>query len=85
MSRGGATRRRPARGVAAGSGALSGWSGPECLTEREAEVIALLARGRQTKQVAHRLGISAETADRHIQNTYSKIGGFVRAELPRYA
>jgi HD-GYP domain-containing protein (c-di-GMP phosphodiesterase class II) len=38
------------------------------LTEREAEVIGLLAGGLQTKQVARALGISAKTADRHIQN-----------------
>jgi HD-GYP domain-containing protein (c-di-GMP phosphodiesterase class II) len=49
------------------------------LTEREAEVIGLLARGLQTKQVARALGISAKTADRHIQNAYSKIGVSTRA------
>jgi HD-GYP domain-containing protein (c-di-GMP phosphodiesterase class II) len=49
------------------------------LTEREAEVICLLARGLQTKQVARALGISAKTADRHIQNAYGKIGVSTRA------
>lgn len=49
------------------------------LTEREAEVIILLARGMQTKQVARALGISAKTADRHIQNAYAKIGVSTRA------
>jgi HD-GYP domain-containing protein (c-di-GMP phosphodiesterase class II) len=49
------------------------------LTEREAEVIVLLARGLQTKQVAGALGISAKTADRHIQNAYGKIGVSTRA------
>jgi len=49
------------------------------LTEREAEVIGLLARGLQTKQVARTLGISAKTADRHIQNAYAKIGVSTRA------
>jgi HD-GYP domain-containing protein (c-di-GMP phosphodiesterase class II) len=49
------------------------------LTEREAEVIGLLARGLQTKQVAGALGISAKTADRHIQNAYAKIGVSTRA------
>ena len=49
------------------------------LTEREAEVIVLLARGMQTKQVARALGISAKTADRHIQNAYAKIGVSTRA------
>jgi DNA-binding NarL/FixJ family response regulator len=41
---------------------------PAGLTEREAEVIGLLARGLQTKQVARALGISVKTADRHVQN-----------------
>ena len=52
---------------------------PSGLTEREAEVIVLLARGLQTKQVARALGISAKTADRHIQNAYGKIGVSTRA------
>ena len=47
---------------------------PAGLTEREVEVVALLARGLQTKQVARELGISTKTADRHIQNAYRKIG-----------
>ena len=41
---------------------------PAGLTQREAEVIALLARGLQTKQIAAVLGISAKTADRHIEH-----------------
>jgi HD-GYP domain-containing protein (c-di-GMP phosphodiesterase class II) len=52
---------------------------PAGLTEREAEVVAMLARGLQTKQVARRLGISVKTADRHIQNAYRKIGVSTRA------
>ena len=45
---------------------------PAGLTEREAEVVGLLARGLQTKQVARALGISAKTTDRHIQNAYAR-------------
>ena len=52
---------------------------PAGLTEREAEVVGMLARGFQTKQVAHALGISAKTADRHVQNAYRKIGISTRA------
>ena len=52
---------------------------PARLTEREAEVVAMLARGRQTKEVARALGISVKTADRHIQNAYRKIGVSSRA------
>jgi HD-GYP domain-containing protein (c-di-GMP phosphodiesterase class II) len=52
---------------------------PAGLTEREAEVIGMLARGLQTKQVARTLGISIKTADRHIQNAYGKLGVSTRA------
>ena len=45
----------------------------------------MLARGRQTKQVAHTLGISAKTADRHIQNAYRKIGVSTRAGATLFA
>ena len=55
------------------------------LTEREVEVVALLARGLQTKQVARELGISAKTADRHIQNAYHKMGVSSRAAATVFA
>jgi HD-GYP domain-containing protein (c-di-GMP phosphodiesterase class II) len=58
---------------------------PAGLTEREAEVIALLARGLQTKQVARRLGISGKTADHHVQNAYAKIGVSTRAAAALFA
>ena len=58
---------------------------PAGLTEREVEVVALLARGLQTKQVAAVLGISAKTADRHIQNAYGKIGVSTRAAAALFA
>ena len=58
---------------------------PAGLTEREAEVIALLARGHQTKQVAGALGISVKTADRHVQNAYRKVGVSTRAAAAVFA
>ena len=58
---------------------------PAGLTEREAEVVSLLARGLQTKQVAAALGISVKTADHHIQNAYRKIGVSTRAAATLYA
>ncbi len=58
---------------------------PAGLTEREAEVVGLLARGLQTKQVAAMLGISAKTADHHIQNAYGKIGVSTRAAAALFA
>jgi HD-GYP domain-containing protein (c-di-GMP phosphodiesterase class II) len=58
---------------------------PAGLTEREAQVVAFLTRGLQTKQVALALGISAKTADRHIQNAYAKIGVSTRAAAALFA
>ena len=58
---------------------------PAGLTEREAQVITLLARGQQTKQIARALGISVKTADRHVQNSYAKIGVSTRAAAALFA
>ena len=58
---------------------------PAGLTEREATVVGMLARGLQTKQIAVALGISSKTADRHIQNAYRKIGVSTRAAATLFA
>jgi DNA-binding NarL/FixJ family response regulator len=55
------------------------------LTRRETEVVGLLARGLQTKQIARTLGISVKTADRHIQNAYARIGVSTRAAATLFA
>ena len=58
---------------------------PAGLTEREVEVVRLLARGLQTKQVARTLGVSTKTADHHVQNAYAKIGVSTRAGATLFA
>ena len=58
---------------------------PAGLTDREAQVLGLVTRGLQTKQVATTLGISVKTADRHIQNAYAKIGVSTRAAAAVFA
>jgi HD-GYP domain-containing protein (c-di-GMP phosphodiesterase class II) len=60
-------------------------SRPAGLSERECEVLALIARGMATKQVARRLGISPKTCDHHIQSLYSKIGLSTRAGATLFA
>ncbi len=60
-------------------------SRPAGLTQREVEVVAMLARGLQTKQIAHALGISVKTADRHVQNAYAKMGVSTRAAAALFA
>lgn len=58
---------------------------PAGLTDREVEILGLVARGFQTKQMARHLEISPKTVDRHIQNTYRKIGVSSRAGATLYA
>jgi DNA-binding NarL/FixJ family response regulator len=55
------------------------------LTEREVEVLGMLARGLQTKQVAAALRISVKTADHHVQHAYRKIGVSSRAAATLFA
>jgi HD-GYP domain-containing protein (c-di-GMP phosphodiesterase class II) len=58
---------------------------PAGLTAREAEVVGLLSRGLQTKEIARALGISAKTADHHIQGAYGKMGVSSRAAATLFA
>jgi HD-GYP domain-containing protein (c-di-GMP phosphodiesterase class II) len=55
------------------------------LSEREIEVLRLLARGATTRRVAEALVISPKTADHHIQNMYTKMGVSTRAGATLYA
>jgi HD-GYP domain-containing protein (c-di-GMP phosphodiesterase class II) len=58
---------------------------PAGLTEREIEVVGLLARGLQTKQIARHFDVSPKTVDTHIQAAYRKIGVSTRAAATLYA
>ena len=51
------------------------------LTDREYEVLSLLAGGARPKEVAQRLSISPKTVGTHIQNLLGKVGVHSRAEL----
>jgi DNA-binding NarL/FixJ family response regulator len=53
----------------------------EKLSERETEVLRLLARGYGNKEIAHRLGVSAGTADTHVRSIYRKLSVNSRAQL----
>lgn len=55
------------------------------LTEREMQVLALLAQGRTGKEMAAKLGISVATTQRHLANIYAKIGARGRVEAAAYA
>jgi HD-GYP domain-containing protein (c-di-GMP phosphodiesterase class II) len=58
---------------------------PAGLSERECEVLGLIARGMATKQVARQLGISPKTCDHHIQRLYRKTGLSTRAGATLFA
>ncbi|HEY8373749.1 MAG TPA: response regulator transcription factor [Pseudonocardiaceae bacterium] len=55
------------------------------LTERETEVLRLVAKGLTARQIAKRLVISHRTVENHVQSTLRKLQLHNRVELTRYA
>ena len=55
------------------------------LTERETEVLRLVAKGMSYKQIAERLVLSHRTVQNHVQNTLRKLQLHNRVQLVRYA
>ena len=55
------------------------------LSDRETEVLRLVAKGLTYKQIAERLVISIRTVQNHVQNTLGKLQLHNRTELVRYA
>ncbi|KAB7742450.1 response regulator [Nostocoides sp. F2B08] len=55
------------------------------LTEREVEVLRLVATGMSYKEIATDLGISHRTVQNHVQNTLGKLHMHNRVELVRFA
>ena len=57
----------------------------ERLTERETEILKMVAKGMSYKQIAERLVISQRTVQNHVQNTLRKLQMHNRVQLTRYA
>ncbi|HEV3199143.1 MAG TPA: LuxR C-terminal-related transcriptional regulator [Bryobacteraceae bacterium] len=55
------------------------------LTERERQVLVLIADGKSTKEAAVKLGISYKTADSHRSRILEKLGVHETASMVRYA
>jgi DNA-binding NarL/FixJ family response regulator len=55
------------------------------LTERETEVLRLVAKGLTYPQIAERLVLSVRTVQNHVQNTLTKLQLHNKAQLVRYA
>ena len=58
---------------------------PAGLTEREVEVLRLVAAGKTNLEIAEELVIAEGTARRHVANIYEKIGAANRVEAGLYA
>ena len=58
---------------------------PETLTERETEVLRLLAQGRSNKEIAHDLTIGEKTVKTHVSNILSKLSVPSRTQAALYA
>ena len=58
---------------------------PAGLTDREVEVIRLVAIGRTNKEIGGLLGMSPRTAQKHVMNVYAKLGLESRAGLALFA
>ncbi len=79
--------RDAARAVLDAAGAraprMPGW--PCGLTDREIEVLRLVARGGSNKEIGMHLGISARTVQHHVAHLYAKIGVGSRAGAALFA
>jgi two-component system, NarL family, response regulator LiaR len=58
---------------------------PEVLTERETEVLKLLARGKANKQISHTLFIAEKTVKSHVSRILAKLGVQSRTQAALHA
>lgn len=74
-----AIRPEPLRGPASGSGRY------DSLTDREKQVLKLVAEGQSNKDIANLLDISVKTAMSHREHLMDKLGLHSRTELIHFA
>ncbi|MEO2107163.1 MAG: response regulator transcription factor [Actinomycetota bacterium] len=55
------------------------------VTKREQEVLELVAEGMANREIAEKLGISARTAQKHLENLFKKFSVHDRTELVAHA
>ncbi len=72
-------------GDAQADDAVGAFSDPVTLSEREAEVLQLVAQGYVNREIAERLCISPATVGTHIKNLYRKLSVHSRVQVVRAA
>ena len=60
-------------------------AGPSGLTDRQIEVLRLLAAGHSNREIGRRLSVTPRTAEHHVQDIYARIGVSSRAAAALYA
>jgi DNA-binding NarL/FixJ family response regulator len=63
----------------------AGRTGNHGLTERELQVLRLIASGKTNKVIARELGVSEKTVDRHVSNIFTKLDVSSRAAATAFA
>jgi DNA-binding NarL/FixJ family response regulator len=71
--------------VASGTDCAGDRDLPAGLTAREAEVLALVAKGSSNRDIASTLVISQKTVARHLSNIFGKLGVGSRTEAAAFA
>jgi two-component system nitrate/nitrite response regulator NarL len=70
--------------AAVGRGAESAFEAVR-MTQREREVIALIAEGLSNKAIAQRLNIATDTVKSHVRNVMDKLALHSRLQIAAYA
>jgi len=71
--------------VAIARGEAADHAEPEALSEREAEILRLLAQGLTNKDIAQTLILSVRTVEAHLRNIFAKLGVRSRTEAALWA
>jgi len=81
----GETYMNPRLGAMIASAPLEPAGPPDDLTERELEILRLIALGHTNSEIAGKLYLSVRTVESHRAHIQQKVGRSTRAELVRYA
>ncbi len=72
-------------GRVSGDGPPAGRHTGAALTERETEIVGLMATGLSNQAIADRLVLSRRTVENHLHRAYVKLGVSDRAQVARLA